>query len=57
MKIVYNDKSDIYRIDLIYPETEIYIKANDITEARKIFIERMAWLFDEAVSEKLKDLF
>lgn len=57
MKIVYNDKSDIYSIDLMYPETEIYIKANDITEARKIFIERMAWLFDEAVREKLKDLF
>ncbi len=52
--ITYNDKSDIYRIDLMYPETEIYIKANDIVQAREIFIERMAWLFDESVREKLK---
>ena len=54
MMIAYNDKSDIYRIDLMYPETEIYIKANDIAQAREIFIERMTWLFDEAVREKLK---
>lgn len=57
MLIAYNDKSDIYRIDLMYPETEIYIKAEDITQARQIFIERITWMFDEAVREKLKDSF
>jgi hypothetical protein len=41
MLIAYNEKSDIYRIDLSYPETEIYIKAEDIAQSRKIFIERM----------------
>ena len=55
MLIAYNEKSDIYRIDLMYPETEIYIKAEDIVQARQIFIERMKWLFDEAIREQLKD--
>lgn len=55
MLIAYNDKSDIYRIDLSYPETEIYIKAEDIVQAREIFIERMTWMFDEAVRNRLKD--
>ena len=55
MFIAYNDKSDIYRIDLMYPETEIYIKANDIAEAKDIFIAKMAWLFEEAINERLKD--
>ena len=57
MLIAYNDKSDIYRIDLMYPETEIYIKANDIAEARETFIKHMTWMFDEAVREKLKLTF
>ena len=57
MLIAYNDKSDIYRVDLMYPETEIYIKAEDIVQAREMFIERMTWLFDEAVRERLKDSF
>lgn len=57
MLIAYNDKSDIYRIDLMYPETEIYIKAEDIVQAKERFVEHMAWLFDEAVREKLKDSF
>lgn len=55
MMITYNDKSDIYRIDLMYPETEIYIKANDIAEAKDIFVAHMASLFEEALREKLKD--
>ena len=53
MLISYNDESDVYRIDLMYPETTIYIKANDIADARRMFIERMKWLFDEAVNTKL----
>lgn len=57
MLIAYDDKSDIYRVDIAYPETEIYIKANNLIEAREIFIERMTWLFDEAVREKLKSQF
>jgi hypothetical protein len=57
MLIAYNEKSDIYRIDIMYPETEIYIKAEDIVQARKIFIERMTWMFEEAVRERLKLTF
>lgn len=55
MKIGYNDNSEIYYIYLEYPETEIYIKANDIVEARETFIKGMTQLFDEAVREQLKD--
>ena len=55
MKVAYNEKSDIYRVDLMYPDTEIYIKAEDIVQARELFVERMKWLFDEAIREKLKD--
>lgn len=55
MFIAYNDKSDIYRIDLMYPETEIYIKANDIAEVKDIFIAKMASLFEEAINKRLKD--
>lgn len=55
MKVTYNKKSDIYRVDLIYPDTEIYIKAEDVVQARELFVERMKWMFDEAIREKLKD--
>lgn len=55
MKIVYNNKSDIYRIDLEYPETEICIKADNIAKVKDIFIDRMSWLFEETLREQLKD--
>ena len=57
MLVAYNDKSDIYRVDLMFPETEIYIKAEDIVQARERFIEHMTWLFDEAVRKRLNDSF
>lgn len=55
MKITYNKKSDIYCIDLEYPETEMYIRADNIAEVREMFIEHMAWLFDLTLCEQLKD--
>ena len=55
MKIVYNKKYGIYRIDLEYPETEIYIKSDNITEVKDIFIANMSWLFEETIREQLKD--
>ena len=57
MKIAYNKKSDIYRIDLEYPETEIYIKANEIAEVKDIFIAKMSWLFEETIREQSEDSF
>lgn len=55
MKIAYNHQSDIYRIDLEYPETEIYIKANEISEAKDLFVAYMASMFEEALREQLQD--
>lgn len=55
MKIVYDDKETVYHIDLEYPETEMYIRADNIAEVREMFIERMAWLFDLTLREQLKD--
>ena len=55
MKVTYNHQSDIYRIDLEYPETEIYIKANGISETKDIFVAYMASMFEEALREQLQD--
>lgn len=55
MKIRYNSKTDVYCVDLEYPEIETYIKADDITEVRETFINRMAWLFDVTLREQLKN--
>ena len=55
MKISYNKNSEIYQIDLEYPETQLCLKAENIVEAKDMFIEHMSWLFEEALREKLKD--
>ena len=55
MKIVYNKKSDIYQIDLEYPETQLCVQAENIAEAKDIFIAHMSWLFEESLREQLKD--
>lgn len=55
MKIHHNNKMNIWCVDLEYPETEIYIKAEDIVQARETFIKHMTWLFDATLREQLKD--
>ena len=55
MKITYNKKSDVYCVDLEYPETEIYIKADEITEVKDMFVAHMSWLFEETIREQLKN--
>lgn len=55
MKIIYNKEG--YEISFDPSETEIYINANNIVEARKHFIDRMTWLFDSAVNERLQKTF
>ena len=57
MKILYNSETNVYCIDLEYPEIETYIKADNIAEVRETFINRMAWLFDTTLREYLKDSF
>ena len=54
MRITYTN-DDIYRIDLEYPETELYIKADNIVEVRKRFIDAMESLFDCTIQDILKE--
>ena len=46
---------DIYRIVLEYPETELYINADNIVEVRKRFIDVMESLFDCTIQDILKE--
>lgn len=55
MKITYSKEG--YQILLEYPDTEIYINADNIVEARKHFIDMMTFAFDSTVNEKLKKTF
>ena len=55
MKITYNKEG--YQVLLDPSETEIYINANNIVEARQYFIDRMTWLFDSTVNESLQKTF
>jgi len=55
MKITYDKEG--YQILFEYPETEVYINANNIVEARKHFIDMMAFAFDSAVNEKFRKTF
>lgn len=50
MKITYSKEG--YQILLKYPETEIYINANNIVDARKHFIDMMTFAFDSTVNEQ-----
>ena len=52
MRIFYN--KDGYQILFDSSETEIYINANNIVEARQYFLDRMVWLFDSTVNERLQ---
>ena len=56
MKITYNNRHDIYRIDLECPETELYICADNIVEVRQRFIDMMTSLFDYTIQDILKDV-
>ena len=56
MKITYDYKTDVYRVDIEYPETELYIKAKEIAEVKDIFISNMSWLFEDAIREQLKEV-
>lgn len=55
MKITYSKEG--YQILLEYPETEIYINANNIIDARKHFIDMMTFAFDSTVNEQFQKTF
>jgi hypothetical protein len=49
MKVVYDNKDDMYIVTVECPETTTYIKANGYAEARSEFLDRMKFMFDEAL--------
>ena len=55
MKIIYDNEQEMYLVTIEPTETETWINTFDIVEARKEFIERMAWMFNNAIAEKLKE--
>ena len=55
LRIIYNKEG--YQILFDSSETEIYINANNIVEARQHFVDGMAQLFDCAVNERLQKTF
>lgn len=55
MKIIYSKEG--YQVLLDPSDAEIYINANNIVEARQHFIDRMTWLFDITVNERLQKTF
>jgi hypothetical protein len=52
VKVIYDNKEHIFIV--INEETETFINTDDIVEARNIYLERMEWLFNNAVCERLK---
>ena len=56
MKIVYEEKEELYCVTLSNEEGVIIINTNNIVEARDYFIENMTRLFDDAVNKRLKNM-
>ena len=54
MKIVYDKEEEVYAVTLDNDEMATLIRADNIVEAREIFMECMKHLFDNAINEKLK---
>lgn len=55
MKIIYDDKQEMYYVELEYPENIVHVNTKDIAEAREYLIKNITELFNNAVNEQLKD--
>lgn len=55
MNVVYDKKVNGYLVELESAEATTFINTDDVAEARKIFIERMTWLFNMSICEKLSN--
>ena len=54
MKVIYDDKTKAFIV--INEEIETFINTDDIVEARKIYLERTEWQFNDAVRKRLKNV-
>lgn len=55
MKVIYDNKQEMYLVTIEPTETETWINTSDIVEVKKEFVDRMAWMFNNAIAEKLKE--
>ena len=54
MKVKYDDEKNAYIVELDCCESVIFINTDDIVEVRRIFVEQMTRLFNDALCEQLK---
>lgn len=57
MKVLYDSKQGTYCVWLEELEEMTIINTDDIVEAKRIFINRMSELFNQAVNDKMKSEF
>lgn len=55
MKVFFDNKRNLYVVEMADNELVTYLNTDDITEAREWFIDRMAWMFNSAVNDKLAE--
>ena len=55
MKVIYDKEQGAYRVDFERFEPPLLLNTDDIVEARELFIKHMTFLFNDTVSEQLKD--
>lgn len=57
MIVIYDNQTHMYRVVIESSEMSTWINTDDIVEARKEFIDRMTWMFNQAICERLKNEF
>jgi hypothetical protein len=54
MKVIYDNTAKVFIV--INEEIETLINTDDIVEARRLYLDRMEWQFNDAVRERLKNV-
>lgn len=57
MIVIYDNQTHMYRVVIEPSEMSTWINTDDIVEARKEFVDRMTWMFNQAICERLKNEF
>lgn len=56
MKVIYDKQQSRYLVELENYEHITVLNTDDITEAREIFLDMMASLFNHAVNKRLEEV-